>query len=257
MILYFSAEGNSRYVAQRIAEATGDAARSIEELAPAGPLRLELEPGEQLGVVSPTYFWELPRIVAGVLGRLALDPDPERYTFFVATYGTTPGRTGVIVKGLLKRRGIRLDARFAVRMPDTWTPIFDLSDPDRVTAQLARADRQASQVAEKIAARERGSFMPLRTPAIARPVAHAAFLAARRTSRFRVLDACVGCGLCERTCPAGAIRIEEGRPVWVKGSCELCLGCLHRCPTFAIRYGSGSATGEHGQYLHPSFKKAR
>ena len=29
------------------------------------------------------------------------------------------------------------------------------------------------------------------------------------------------------------IEMRDGKPVWVKGKCVMCLGCLHRCPKFA------------------------
>lgn len=76
--------------------------------------------------------------------------------------------------------------------------------------------------------------------------------AARRTAHFRVEDSCIGCGLCARKCPVQAIRMENGRPVWVQDRCALCLGCLHRCPRFAIQYGKH--TKQHGQYTNPNVR---
>ena len=73
----------------------------------------------------------------------------------------------------------------------------------------------------------------------------------RRTGYFAVTDACVGCGLCARNCSVSAIEIRDGRPVWVKEQCVMCLACLHRCPKFAIR--RGKKTAGHGQYVHPEF----
>ena len=32
----------------------------------------------------------------------------------------------------------------------------------------------------------------------------------------------------------------------------MCLGCLHRCPKFAIQYGRN--TKKHGQYTNPNVK---
>ena len=32
----------------------------------------------------------------------------------------------------------------------------------------------------------------------------------------------------------------------------MCLGCLHRCPEFAIQYGKN--TKKHGQYMNPNVK---
>lgn len=45
-----------------------------------------------------------------------------------------------------------------------------------------------------------------------------------------------------------AIEMQDKRPVWVKEKCTMCLGCLHRCPKFAIQYGKN--TKQHGQYQH-------
>ena len=53
-------------------------------------------------------------------------------------------------------------------------------------------------------------------------------------------------------CPVNAIEMKNKRPVWVKEKCVMCLGCLHRCPKFAIEYGKN--TTKHGQYTHPNVK---
>ena len=49
-----------------------------------------------------------------------------------------------------------------------------------------------------------------------------------------------------------AIEIRDKKPVWVKQKCTACLGCLHRCPKFAIQYGKN--TVKHGQYTNPNVK---
>ena len=74
----------------------------------------------------------------------------------------------------------------------------------------------------------------------------------RRTSHFHVEDSCIDCGLCARKCSIHAIEMKEKRPVWVKDICTMCLGCLHRCPKFAIQYGN--KTKKHWQYQNPHAK---
>lgn len=53
-------------------------------------------------------------------------------------------------------------------------------------------------------------------------------------------DKCVGCGVCQRSCAAGAINItrkadKSGYTITVwRNSCCLCASCRHYCPTKAI-----------------------
>lgn len=70
-----------------------------------------------------------------------------------------------------------------------------------------------------------------------------------KTSHLTLDDTCISCGLCARGCPDQAIKMRDGRPVWMKERCIMCLGCLHRCPKFAIQYDG--RTREHGQYRRP------
>ena len=93
-----------------------------------------------------------------------------------------------------------------------------------------------------------GSGKTTITKRIAEPI----YNTKRRTSNFRVEDSCIGCGLCAEKCPMQAIEMRDKKPIWVKAQCALCLGCLHRCPKFAIQYGN--KTKRHGQYTNPKVK---
>ena len=59
MILYFSATGNCKHTAERIAEALGDRAESVLTYGE----NIHLKKGECFGIVTPTYFVELPTII--------------------------------------------------------------------------------------------------------------------------------------------------------------------------------------------------
>ena len=87
MILYFSATGNCKYVARRLATALTDKAVSIEDAVPV----MKLARGEKLGFITPTNWWELPVLVRKFMQSLTVSASQEYYTFLVATYGTTPG----------------------------------------------------------------------------------------------------------------------------------------------------------------------
>ena len=250
MILYFSATGNCKYVAKRIAGAIGDTACSIEGLS----AEVTLREGEILGLVTPTYAWELPLIVREYLENMQISGNANPYTFVVATYGTMPGAACADAAHILKKKGIKVSARFCVKMPDTWTPWFDLSDPAKVHERNEKAEGEINSVITAITARKTGNRMRLFAPYPVRFFTDSWYRSQRKTKNFFVEDSCIGCNLCAAQCPASAIRLENGKPVWQKEQCYLCLRCLHSCPKFAIQFGDGQ-TRKHGQYINPNAKE--
>lgn len=51
-------------------------------------------------------------------------------------------------------------------------------------------------------------------------------------------DSCIQCGICQKVCPAEAVKGTDDFSV-DKGSCLLCLDCLHKCPEKAIKFNLG------------------
>lgn len=248
MIFWFSGSGNSRYAAETLAARTGDAAGCMTNFANCLPL---LKNGENLGFVFPVYFYRVPAFVAEFMRSVKVSCPPETYVFAVITCGGSIGDAGERFRALLKQNGVPLTALFAVKMPDNYIPVYAPPSPEKQALCLARADAALFQIAEKIQNREkynekrlRGHFARALT-AVAAPL----YEPARRTSGFSVDDGCVGCGLCAQICPERAIEIQNGRPVWVKDKCSLCLGCLHRCPKEAIQ--KGKRTKGRRRYVHP------
>lgn len=115
MILYFSATGNCKYVAERIAAEFDDTAVSIEK----SNGQVNLSENEMLGIVTPVYNWELPITTREFLQNLQVISASAPYSFIVTTYGTTAGCTFVDAKKILANKGLELNAGFSVKMPDT------------------------------------------------------------------------------------------------------------------------------------------
>ena len=243
MILYFSATGNGKYIAERIANEFDDQYKSIVDCIEEHEYYFKNE--KIFGIVVPTYFWRLPRIVEKYLKELQLENCA--YTFFLASYGTTTGQSKAMASKLQN-----FDAYYSVIMPDTWTPIFDLTNQSRVNKWLRDGNEQLDLVIKNIKAQNKGDFIDKKVPRWIAALPSAYMYNKERRTKYLFVDQnlCVGCGLCEKKCPVNAIKIENGHPVWICEECEMCLGCLHRCPKFAIYYGS-EKTKKHGKYINP------
>lgn len=252
MIIYFSATGNCKHTAKVLAQKTEDEAKSILEFMN-GREKADFRDENRLGIIAPTYGWRLPSIVREFIQNTEITVSENTYVYFVSTYGTSPGATVHEMRRLLREKNIEIDSVYSIRMPDTWTPIFNLSDARKVEAINAAAESEIAQTAESILAGDRRKRMKWQLPSFTLAIAAMVYDGMRRTANLYVESNCTGCGLCERKCPVKAIEIKDGRPVWIKQQCTMCLGCLHRCPVFAIQYGRGR-TKKHGQYINPHTK---
>ncbi len=270
MIYYFSATGNSRYVAQQVAAAIGDGCQEItysgspadsynkpealHATAEKDNTNKQETPDKVFGIVVPTHIWGLPAIVQEWIERINFHLPADTYCFLIATYGTTSGQIARQTDKLLRQHtGHGLDASFGVSMPDIWTPIFDLLDKEKVAQRVARAKDETVAVALQVRQRTRGCHIPHPIPTPIAQIGYAFYDSARQTRHFRLTDSCIGCGLCAKQCPVQAIRMVDKRPQWTQKHCTMCLRCLHHCPKFAIQYDH--RTAKHGQYTFNKYDK--
>ena len=240
MIYYFTGAGNSRYVAQRIAQALGDTVAFMPDHIPS----TVPDNGEPVGFVFPVYFWGIPTVVDRFARQLTIEG--SHYTFTVLTPSGSSGDAVSLFEKALRRP---VDARFSVLMPDTYCPMFECGDRAKNEAVLNRAEGEIDNVIVQLKSRATGDLDLHHGMGRLYTVTMYPLYKRTTTRRFAVSDACTGCGLCAKLCPDKFITIEDGRPVWRAGHCNLCFACLHHCPTFAIQYGRNSR--KHGQYTCP------
>ena len=247
MIFYFSGTGNSRHVAQMLAQATDDKVVNMADCIAKDTYDFCLADKERIGFVTAVHFWGLPALVVDFIARLRLQYGKAHYVYHVLTYGTTTGMAHWQMAHMLKEKGISVNARYNVRMVDTWTPLFNISNTERNLRITQEAERTTLKVAEMIKAGRCGNFDALRFPHWLARFYYMTYGRQRRTKAFCIKqERCSGCGLCAKRCPSKAISMENGKPRWTTPQCTLCLSCLHHCPKFAIQ--RGNRTEGHGQW---------
>jgi NAD-dependent dihydropyrimidine dehydrogenase PreA subunit len=239
MIFYFSGTGNSRWVAQELADLTGDTAVSIADIVKSGSCP-EIAQGQPIGFVFPVYAWLPPEIVSDFAANLPADTGSYRWA--VCTCGDEAGRA---MDSLTEK--LRLSSAWSLQMPNNYILSFNTDPAETVRAKVKGAKQRLPRIAQDILDKKEvwdvhaGSFAGLKSSLIG-----PAFNRFARSDRsFHAEASCTGCGLCQKVCPADNIELRNGKPVWL-GGCLKCLACIHRCPERAIEYGK--ATRGKGRY---------
>ncbi len=238
MILYFSGTGNSRYAAQRMADALGEPLLCLNDRIKAGDTA-PIETGARLILVTPTYAWRIPRIVENWLLRTELVG--ARQAWFVMTCGSEIGSAAKYNRALCQARGIGYMGTAQLVMPENYIAMFNAPQPEEARQIVARAQPDIDRAIAAV--RDGNAFPPPRDNLYDRlmsgPVNPIFYACIVKAKVFTVRDACTGCGQCARRCPTNSITIRDGRPVWGQG-CTHCMACICYCPAEAIEYGKKS-----------------
>ena len=238
MILYFSATGNSAYVARRIAENTGDSALDLFGRIKTGD-NTALESSSPWVIVAPTYAWRLPHIVEHILENTALGGSDDMY--FVLTAGSGCGGASNYARELCARIGKRFMGLSCVVMPENYIAMFRAPKHDKAVRIVRKAAPVVDGISADIAAgrmlKTKGDGLTGRFMSTA--VNRIFFGHFVRDKKFRTTDKCIGCGRCASLCPLNNIAFENGRPAW-HGNCTHCMACICGCPAEAIEYGRAS-----------------
>ena len=248
MIYYFSATGNSKHVANRLAEALNESVTPVLDVLGRG-----VSIDDLMILVYPNYCGGVPSVIREFLQKNIFQISKDAKLILVITYGNNTGASSSIATKYFKKNTKRtFDAMYSVKMPDNWTPVFDLTNAEEVAEINRKADEEIDGIIRKIKMGIDGDHVNDKLGKFMEAVYPGFYKSLSQTSHLSVEDTCIGCGLCAQNCPVSAIKIKNGKPTWTKKNCIMCLGCLHRCPKFAIQYDG--KTKEHGQYLHPDEK---
>jgi flavodoxin/NAD-dependent dihydropyrimidine dehydrogenase PreA subunit len=238
MILYFSGTGNSKYVAQRIADALGDALVNLNDRIKASDTSL-VETGERVIIVTPTYAWRIPRVVRDWL--LKTEQHGAKNVWFVMTCGSEIGNANKYNRDLCAEKAISCMGTAQIVMPENYIAMFSAPQAEKARQIVAQAEPSIDRA---IAAIQRNQpFAPTRNNLYDRfmsgpvnPIFYKFFV---KANAFTASGACIGCGQCVKRYPMNNVAIKDGKPVWDR-NCTHCMACICYCPVSAIEYGKKS-----------------
>ncbi|MCQ2219462.1 MAG: EFR1 family ferrodoxin [Paludibacteraceae bacterium] len=252
MIFYFSATGNSKWVASQLADILGESLISINDALKKGltDCRYGLSDDERIGFVFPVHSWGVPSLVLKFIKKLEIQGYDNHQIFAVCTCGDDAGYTNSILKKALKKRGLTLNQCYSVQMPNTYIvlPFFDVDSQEVESEKLEEATLRIKRISKEIvdgidneSLYHKGALPFLKTRLIY-PIFKKC---TKGKTKFHVSDRCTRCGLCKDICPTLNIKTNNGLPQW-GNHCVQCLACIHHCPVKAIDYGK--ITVKKGRY---------
>lgn len=242
MVLYFSATGNTQYIAWELARRLDD---ECVDLLPRvksndhAPLYSETP----FVICAPVYVCEMPRFLSKYLKEQ--DFSGSREVYFVFTSGGYCGPSGPLAKSMFRKKGMLYRGHTEFRMPRNYvaSDAYSMLSPEEIRERFAESYEKLAPVAETIrsggelTARHVYLFETLITVPF-NPVWCKFKMPAKD---FHATDKCIGCGKCVKLCPLNNIVLKEKKPVW-GSSCTHCMACIGNCPTEAIEYGNITQT---------------
>lgn len=251
MVFYFSATGNSKYVAERVCKEFDGQMINISDAMRNNEYEYQVKDGEKTFFVFPVYFFGLPNLVDAFLKEIKFvggTPD----VCGIVTCGSTIGGCDRMFKEALKGKEVHYRAFYQIKMVDNYVLMYKIPRKEDQLMILRRADKELNACIDAIRFNFRTTYHSSIGMKLVSKAVYSLYKGRCGTKKFSTDDSCIGCGLCQTICPVAAIQMEEGRPKWVKEQCVHCLGCLHRCPTASIQYGK--KTESRGRYINPILK---
>lgn len=253
MVLFFSATGNTEFIARQLALKLGDDCLNLLDRVKRGdhsPLHSE----KPFIICAPVYVCEMPRFLARYLKKQTFTGSREVY--FIFTSGGYAGISGQLAKAMVRKKKMKYLGHAEFKMPRNYVANdhYSMLPAEQVQERILNSCRHLEEVVADIQAgrKLKARHIWLFETIITLPFNPVWSRLKYKTDDFYTTDACVGCGKCERLCPLNNISLKERKPVWGQ-ECTHCMACIANCPTEAIEYGTISQTKEKyrfSKYAH-------
>lgn len=220
-IFYYTATGNSLAVAKQI----GGNLISIPQVIDAPETQYK---DDVIGVVFPVFSLAPPKMVSDFLNKVKLEAD---YTFAIGTYGNSSGACMHNLQKNVQQHGCHFDYVNDIFMLDNFLPVFEV-DAEIKKLPSKKVNEKLDEIIKDI--QERKSRQAKASLPVKLLTASLKLMPSteKNAQNYIVNDNCIKCGICEKSCPAKNIKVDER--VVFSDHCEACLACVHICPQNAL-----------------------
>ena len=248
MVFYFTATGNSLYVAKQL---DSECLSIPQEMRKAH----RIYKADRIGIVCPLFEFEAPDYVKEFIRDSVFDTE---YFYMIITYGMHHGGVAERTAAFLESIGKPADYINTIIMHDNAIIVFDMDEQRKLEAGK-KVDEHIAALKADIDARKR-----MIQPAPAGEIEfYQGYLEMKRKMGpmytfplYTVTDACIGCGTCAKVCPRGCIRLENKRPVYDYSHCINCMACAQACPQIAIKLACVEEPNPNARYRNPNITLA-
>lgn len=238
-IYYFSATGNTLYIAKIIAD------KLDANLLPMTSSMGTTCDSERIGFLFPTYFWGAPRTVVTFIRSLNIT-SKNPYIFVVSSCGGMAGGVLGFTETLFSERNLSLAYGVTIKSVANFIEAYNpkVLSASEISAQAKKAAMEAAnQIME-------GKHTRVPKNSFKDKWFYKIYTGHKldKDSGFQTDESCTGCGICTRVCPNQNIVLKDGRPKFLH-HCEHCTACIHWCPQEALQWKN--STRKRNRYHHP------
>ena len=244
LTLYFSATGNSEYIAQNFSRRMDAKCLSIEEDA---DFASEINASDTIAFCYPVYGSRVPRIMREFVARYMGDLQGKKIIIF-ATQMLFSGDGARVFADMFGDGSIEVIYAEHFKMPNNMGNLLIFPKPSdkAIKRCFKKADAKMAQICNDIKngiVKKRGfakfsqfigNMQGKAWQGDSRKIAPSEFSAEHKAKNsVKIHEGCTVCDVCVHCCPMKNLANENGAIVQM-GNCTLCYRCVNMCPNKAI-----------------------
>lgn len=243
MIFYFTATGNSLYVAKNLDEELISIPKELNKSE-------RHYKADKIGIVCPLFEFDMPDIVKEFIKGSTFETD---YFYIIETFGCHNGGVCERVKNFLDSINKKVNYINSLLMFDNAIIVFDM-EQQRAIEDSKEVDKHIQYIKKDIDERRNyiqeslkeeidfyNGYQEMKTkngPMYTFPL-------------YKIEDRCLGCGTCSKVCPRGCVEMKNGLPIHDYTNCANCMACIQACPTKAIQFLHVKEPNPSARYRNP------